>query len=141
MAQGLTLVYAHVLPEIVVTTKILPTSLDGALVRCNKKSQNLVPRKGEKKALTLLVGVDRPHVPLQMFAAGKALVASINGTPVHPHVLLHTTLHDDHGCRRHSTPAGLLREVRHGHRRTQTTRSRSTRAAAAAAHAHAAGAS
>jgi hypothetical protein len=35
MGQGLTLVYAHVLPEIVVTTEILPTSLDGTLVRCN----------------------------------------------------------------------------------------------------------
>jgi len=99
MGQRLTLVYAHVLPKIVVTTEILPASLDGTFMR-------------------LLVGVDRSYVPLQMFATGKTLVASINGTPVHPHVLLHTTLHDDHGRRWHPTPAGLLREVRHGHRRT-----------------------
>jgi len=99
VVQRLTLVYAHVLPEVVVKTEIFPASLDGTLVR-------------------LLVGVDRSYVPLQMFAAGKALVASINGASVHSHVLLRTTLHDDHGRRRHPTPAGLLREVRHGHRRT-----------------------
>jgi len=142
VGQGLTLVYTHMLPEIVVTTEILPTSLDGTLVRCNDKNKRVknhqqAEEKGE--SLTLLVRVDRSHVPLQMFAAGKALVASVNSAPVHPHVLLHTTLHDDHGGRRHPAPAGLFREVRHGHRRTQTTRSRSTHTTAAAAHAHAAG--
>ena len=37
--KGLTLVYAHMLPEIVVTAEILPASLDGTLVRCKRKSQ------------------------------------------------------------------------------------------------------
>jgi hypothetical protein len=35
VGQRLTLVHAHVLPEIVVTTEILPTSLDRTLVRCS----------------------------------------------------------------------------------------------------------
>ena len=142
VGQRLTLVYAHVLPKIVVATEILPASLDRTLVRCNKTKVKITDKqKKGRKRLTLLVGVNRSYVPLQMLAAGKALVASINGTPVHPHILLHTTLYDDDGRRRHPTPAGLLREVRHRHRRTQTTRSRSTHTATAAAHAHAAGAS
>ena len=33
VGQGLTLVYAHMLPQIVVTAEILPASLDGTLVR------------------------------------------------------------------------------------------------------------
>ena len=35
MDQGFTLVDAHMLPEIVVKTEILPASLDGTLVRYN----------------------------------------------------------------------------------------------------------
>ena len=35
VGQRLTLVYAHVLPEIVVTTEIHPASLNRTLVRCN----------------------------------------------------------------------------------------------------------
>ena len=63
VGQGLTLVYAHVLPEIVVTTKILPTTLDGTFVRCNGKTKKEVKitdkaRERREKLLTLLVGVD-----------------------------------------------------------------------------------
>jgi hypothetical protein len=66
VGQGLALVYAHVLPEIVVTTEILPASLDGTLVRCNgEKGQNRQQTKEKgKTTLTLLVGVDRSHMSL-----------------------------------------------------------------------------
>jgi len=103
---SLTLVYAHVLPEIIVTIEILPASLDRTPVR-------------------LLVGVDESYMPLQMFSASKALVAPINRAPIHPHVLLHATLHHEYGRCRHLTAARLLREVRHGHGRTQMSRFRS----------------
>lgn len=63
VGQGLTLVYAHVLPEIVVTTEILPTSLDGALVRYNNtKGQNREERLGGRRkshSRFSLVWIDR----------------------------------------------------------------------------------
>lgn len=120
IGQCLTLVYTHVLPEVIVTAKVLSASFDGTLVR-------------------LLVCVDRSHMPLQMLTASKALVAPVDGAPVHPHVLLHTALHDEHRSRRHTAPARLFCEVWNWHWRTQTTRSRSTHAAAPTAHTHAAG--
>ena len=48
VGQGLSLVYAHVLPEIVVTTEILPTSLDGTLVRCEQPSKSPTSQRKEK---------------------------------------------------------------------------------------------
>jgi len=105
-----------------VTAKVLPASFDRTLVR-------------------LLVGVDRSHMPLQMLAASEALVASVDHALVHPHVLLHTTLYHEHWCRRHTSTAGLLREVRHGHGRTEPTWPDRAHATVAAAQAHAAGAS
>jgi len=89
IGQCLTLVYTHVLPEVIVTAKVLSASFDGTLVR-------------------LLVCVDRSHMPLQMLTASKALVAPVDGAPVHPHVLLHTALHDEHRSRWHTAPARLF---------------------------------
>ena len=117
--HGLTLVYAHVLPEVIVTAKVLPASFDRTLVRCDGIMQSQPEATTKKRnKLTLLVGVDRSHMPLQMFAASEALVASVDHTLVHPHVFLHTTLHHEHRCRGNTAAAGLLCEVRHGHGRS-----------------------
>ena len=35
IGHDLTLVYAHMLPEVIVTAKVLSTSFDGTLVRCD----------------------------------------------------------------------------------------------------------
>ena len=35
IGHDLTLVYAHVLPEVIVATKVLPASFDRTLVRCD----------------------------------------------------------------------------------------------------------
>jgi hypothetical protein len=121
VSEGLTFVYAHVLPEVIMTTEFLPTSLDRTLVR-------------------LLVGVDGSYMPLQMFATSKGLVASFNRAPIHPHILLHATLYNNHGRSRHPPRAGFLSEVRYGHGRSQVTRSRGAHTATAAG-AHATGAS
>jgi len=40
VGQALTLVNAHMLPEIVVTTEILPASLDRTLVRYNSNTES-----------------------------------------------------------------------------------------------------
>src|ERR1700722_11157416 len=88
--------------------------------------------------LTLLVGMDGSHISLKMFAPGEPLVPPLPRAPIHPHILLHATLHDEHGRRRHPTSTRLFGEVRHGHRRTQTRISRGalSRGAVSAAHAH-----
>jgi hypothetical protein len=60
MGQALTLVYAHVLTEIIVATEIFPTSVDGALVRCNTKSQQKRRERGRKNNSRFsLVWIDR----------------------------------------------------------------------------------
>jgi hypothetical protein len=130
----LTLVYAHVLPKIFVTTEILPASFDRTFVRCNRntKSTSLTSKPKKSEIPTLLVGVDGSYMPLQMFSASKALVAPINGATIHPHVLLHATLHHEYGRRRHPTTTRLLREVRHRHGRSQMSRFRSAYTAIAA---------
>ena len=53
--QGLTLMYAHVLPEIVVTAEIFPTSLNGTLVRCNEKVKNRTKERRSQYARFSLV--------------------------------------------------------------------------------------
>ena len=39
IGHDLTLVYTHVLPKVIVTTKVLPASFDRTLVRCNGITQ------------------------------------------------------------------------------------------------------
>jgi hypothetical protein len=50
VSEGLTFVYAHVLPEVIMTTEFLPTSLDRTLVRCNSntKSKSLTANQKQK---------------------------------------------------------------------------------------------
>jgi hypothetical protein len=68
IGHDLTLMNAHVLPEVIVTTKVLPASFDRTLVRYEDDiAQKSAPEKSKvkkKRRLTLLVGVDRSHMPL-----------------------------------------------------------------------------
>ena len=59
VSEGLTLMYAHVLPEVVVPTEILPTSLDGTLVRCNRVRIATTNPNGTRYSRFSLVWIDR----------------------------------------------------------------------------------
>lgn len=48
IGHDLTFVYAHVLPEVIVTAKVLPASFDRTLVRCNVITQSQ-PEAHEKR--------------------------------------------------------------------------------------------
>ena len=60
--HGLTLVYAHVLPEVIVTAKVLPASFDGTLVRCDGITKSQVPKDTDQEkdnSRFSLVWIDR----------------------------------------------------------------------------------
>ena len=59
VSEGLTLMYAHVLPEVVVPTEILPASLDRTLVRCNRVRIATTNRNETRYSRFSLVWMDR----------------------------------------------------------------------------------
>ena len=62
ISHDLALVYAHVLPEIIVATKVLPASLDRTLVRCDRITESqpeALTTKDEENSRFSLVWIDR----------------------------------------------------------------------------------
>lgn len=82
-----------------------------------------------EERLTLFIGMDRPNVAFQVLAPREALPAALHLTSVAPHVLLHSSLYNYHRRSRHPPTATLLRQIRHGRRRSEFVNPRTPRGA------------
>ena len=129
-----TLVSAHVLLEVIVTTEVLPASSTGHLCVMTGSPKSAQSPDGKKKEQT---HASRwygsiAHVASNVRRERSTCYIRRPRTCTFT-FFLHTTLHHEHWCRGHTAAARLLCGVQHGHGRTQTTRTDRVLAAAAGA--------